>query len=234
MKLTVVMPAYNEIETIDEIVSRVQAVPIDKEIILVDNCSTDGTRERIAELAKQGGVRAIYQDRNRMKGNSVKRGIAAAEGEFIIIQDADVEYDPQDYLPLLDAAEQEGSYAVIGSRIAGMRLRGERLPFGVYLIGRWAINIFYQVLFGSSLTDIASCYKLARREVFQGMTLRCDSFDLDFELAAKLLKGARREGKRVIELPIQYDPRTVQQGKKIGWRDGFAALWTILKFRFVD
>ncbi|NSW57642.1 MAG: glycosyltransferase family 2 protein [Armatimonadetes bacterium] len=234
MELSVVIPAYNEIATIDEIVSRVRAVDVPKEIILVDNCSTDGTRERIQELASQPGIRAILQERNMRKGNSVKRGIAAAQGEFIIIQDADLEYDPQDYLVLLEAARKPETFAVIGSRIRGMKARGEKLPPGAFSLGREAINAFFRILFWSGLTDIASCYKLARREVFQGLNLRSNSFDLDFEIAAKFVKGARRSGKRVAEIPIRYSPRTIREGKKIGWRDGFAALWTILKFRFID
>ncbi len=233
VKLTVVMPAYNEIATIDEIVARVRAVPVDKEIIIVDNCSTDGTREKIQAM-ELPGVRVILQERNMRKGNSVKKGIAAARGEFIIVQDADLEYDPNDYLPLLAAAEQPDVYAVLGSRFLGMRERGERLPLSVLSVGRAAINLFYQVLFGSQLSDVATCYKLARREVLQGMKLRCDGFDLDYELSAKFLKGARRTRRRVVELPVHYRPRTVHEGKKIGWRDGIAALWTILKFRFTD
>lgn len=233
MRLSVVMPAYNEIETIEEIVARVRAVPVDKEIIIIDNCSTDGTREKV-QAFDHPEVRVILQERNMMKGNSVKKGIAAAQGDFIIIQDADLEYDPNDFLPLLEAAEREDTYAVLGSRFLGIRQRGERLPPSIFNLGRRVINLWYQALFGSRLTDVATCYKLARREVFQGMTLRCDGFDLDFELAAKFLKGARRAGKKVVELPVHYHPRTIHEGKKIGWRDGIAALWTILKFRFRD
>lgn len=233
MRLSVVMPAYNEIGTIEEIISRVRAVPVDKEIIVIDNCSTDGTREKIQQLGFPE-LRVILQDRNRMKGNSVKKGIAAAQGDFIVIQDADLEYDPGDYLPLLEAAEEPETYAVIGSRLLGLRRDGKTVPVSVFSAGRWIINLFFKLLFGSTLTDIASCYKLARREVFQGMVLRCDSFDLDFELAAKFVKGARRLRRKVVELPIHYYPRTVREGKKIGWRDGLAAIWTILKFRFAD
>jgi glycosyltransferase involved in cell wall biosynthesis len=233
MRLSVVMPAYNETGTIEEIIARVRAVPVDKEIIVIDNCSTDGTREKIQQL-NFPELRVILQDRNRRKGNSVKKGIAAAQGDFIIIQDADLEYDPNDYIPLLEAAEKPDAYAVIGSRVLGMRRDGKKIPVSVFSAGRWIINLVFTLLFGSTLTDIASCYKLARRQVFQGLVLRCDGFDLDFELAAKFVKSARRAGKKVVEIPIRYSPRTVREGKKIGWRDGLAALWTILKFRFVD
>ena len=233
MKLSVVLPAYNEIDTIEEIVSRVLAVPVDKEIIIVDNCSTDGTREKIQAM-DHPEVHVILQERNMMKGNSVKRGMAAAGGEYIIVQDADLEYDPNDYLTLLEAAEREDTYAVLGSRIAGLRESGDQLPPSIFNVGRSVIGLFFRIVFWSSLTDVATCYKLARREVLQAMSLRSESFDLDFELAAKFVKGARRTGKQVVELPVAYHPRTVDEGKKIGWRDGLAALWTILKFRFVD
>jgi glycosyltransferase involved in cell wall biosynthesis len=233
MKLSVVIPAYNEIGTIAEIISRVRAVPVDKEIIVIDNCSTDGTREAIGALDFPE-LRVILQERNMMKGNSVKKGFAAALGEFVIIQDADLEYDPMDYLPLLETIQQPGVHAVLGSRTLGLRRSGQRLPHSVFNVGRAAITLWFRLLFGVGLTDVATCYKLARRETFQGMRLRCESFDLDFELSAKLVKGARRTGMRVVEVPVHYNPRTAQQGKKIGWRDGLAALWTILKFRLVD
>jgi glycosyltransferase involved in cell wall biosynthesis len=233
MKLTVVLPAYNEIGTIEQIVQLVRAVDIDKEIIIVDNCSTDGTREAIQAMTYPD-VRVILQERNMRKGNSVKKGIAAAQGDFVVIQDADLEYDPQDFLLLLAEAQKPGTFAVLGSRMLGLKVRGERLKGSVFNIGRNAINAWFQLLYGSRLSDVASCYKMARREVLQGMTLRCESFDLDYELSCKFVKGARRTRKRVVEVPIQYDPRTIKEGKKIGWRDGFAALWTILRFRFTD
>jgi dolichol-phosphate mannosyltransferase len=233
MKLTVVIPAYNEIGTIAELISRVRAVPVDKEIIVIDNCSTDGTREAVQALDFPE-LRIILQERNMMKGNSVRKGFAAARGDYIIIQDADLEYDPNDYLLLLESVQQPGVYAVLGSRVLGLRQSGQRLPHSVFNLGRNAITLWFRLLFGVGLTDVATCYKLARREVFQGMALRCESFDLDFELSAKFVKGARRARQRVVDVPVHYNPRTAQEGKKIGWRDGLAALWTILKFRLVD
>lgn len=233
MKLTVVLPAYNEIKTIEEIVKRVRAVAIDKEIIIVDNCSTDGTREVVQKM-DYPDVRIVLQERNMRKGNSVKKGIAAAKGDFIIIQDADLEYDPQDYIPLLAEAEKADTFAVLGSRMLGLKVRGEKLKGSVFNIGRAAINTWFQLLYGSRLSDVASCYKMSRRETLQNLKLKCDSFDLDYELSAKFVKGAKRNRQKVVEVPIQYDPRTIKQGKKIGWRDGIAALWVIFKFRFVD
>lgn len=233
MKLSVVLPAYNEIGTIEELVSRVRAVPVDKEIIIIDNCSTDGTREAIQAMDFPE-LRVILQERNMMKGNSVKKGYAAAQGEYVIIQDADLEYDPMDYLPLIEALEQPGVHAVLGSRALGLRRSGEKLPHSIFNVGRAFINAFFKLLYGVQLTDVATCYKLTRRETVQALNLRCEGFDLDMELVAKFVKGARAAGKRVVEVPVTYRPRTVAEGKKIGWQDGVESLWTILKFRFVD
>jgi len=233
MKLTVVIPVYNEHGTILDILSRVRALDVDKEIIVVDNCSTDGTRELLQGL-EYPDVRVIYQDRNRFKGNSVKKGIAAARGNYVVIQDADLEYDPQDIPRLLECVEAGGVLAVLGSRVLGMRQAGQRMPGSIFSFGRAVINGVFRVLYGSSLTDIATCYKLAPRALLQSLTLRCDSFDLDFELAAKFVKAARRQGMTVADVPVSYAPRTVAEGKKIGWRDCLKALWTVTRFRFSD
>lgn len=233
MKLSVLVPVYNEISTIEELISRVRAVPVDKEIIVVDNCSTDGTREKVLAM-QYPELRVILQERNQGKGGSVKRAIAAAQGEFLVVQDADLEYNPQDYLVLLEAAQRPDTYAVLGSRMAGMRAHGTQLPLSFLGVGRRLLNWYFQALFASPLSDIATCYKMARRETLQSLNLRCNGFDLDFELTAKLVRGARREGKRVVEVPISYKPRTFREGKKIRWQDGLGALWAITRFRFVD
>jgi len=233
MKLSVVMPVYNERGTILEILDRVRAVEIDKEIIIVDNCSTDGTRE-IVEQIDFPEVRAIFQDRNRKKGNSVKKGIAAAEGEYTIIQDADLEYDPRDYLPLLEEAERDEVLAVLGSRMLGAALRGESLPLNSFSLGRDFLNDWFNMLFEANLTDIATCYKLAPTRFLQSLDLVSDGFDLDFELPAKFVLAARRRGQVVRELPIRYYPRSLEEGKKIRWTDGVASLSAITRFRFAE
>ena len=233
MTLSVVIPVYNEQDTILTLLQQVQALPIDKEIIIIDNCSTDGTRELVQEL-KGDNLRVILQPRNLQKGNSVKRGIQAAQGEYLVIQDADLEYDPQDLLTLLETAQQPGVAAVLGSRILGARQRGEALPRSIYSLGRTVLNAVHRLLYRSGLTDIATCYKMAPTALLQGFKLRCNGFDLDFELAAKFAKVARRRGLRVVEVPISYRPRTVSEGKKIRWTDGIAALWTLIKYRFAD
>ncbi len=231
MKLSVVVPVYNEIGTIEELIGRVLAVDVDKEIIIVDNCSTDGTRELIATFAAPE-VRVILQEQNMMKGNSVRRGLAAARGDYVVIQDGDLEYNPQDFVPMLQLCQQPDVLAVLGSRILGARQRNQKLPASSYSVGREVINIVFRLLYNSRLTDVATCYKMAAREVFQALELLCNSFDLDFELAAKLTRLARLKGMRVAELPIDYFPRSVEEGKKIRWQDGLHALRTLWWCRF--
>ena len=230
MELSVVLPVYNERETVLELLERVRAVELDKEIIIVDNCSTDGTREIVSGLDLPG-VRVILQPENRQKGNSVRRGFEAAQGEYVVIQDGDLEYDPQDYHALLRAVERDGALAALGSRVLGARQRGVRLPFTVFALGRSLLNLLFRILYGSRLTDIATCYKLMPAALARDLKLRCNGFDLDFEIVAKLARRARREGKPIADVPIAYHPRTVAQGKKIAWRDFFWALWVLARVR---
>lgn len=231
IELTIVMPVYNERPTVLEILRRVRELPISKEIIIVDNCSTDGTRELLQGL-DYPDVKLILQPRNMMKGNSVKRGMGLARGEYVVVQDGDLEYDPQDLLKLVEALKQQDVLAAIGSRLLGAKERGEVIPRTVFRLGGDFVNWVFQVLYRSSLTDIASCYKMAPRSVLQRLDLRCDGFDLDFETAAKLQILARHEGKRIVELPIRYAPRTSAQGKKIKWQDGLKAVVTLWRTRW--
>ncbi len=229
--LTIIMPVYNELSTVGEILRRVRELPVDKEIIIVDNCSTDGTRELVQGFSYHD-VRVILQPRNMMKGNSVKRGIAAARGRFIVVQDGDLEYDPQDLLALLAAVQEERVVAAFGSRILGAQVNNRPLPRSVHRIGAGVINAFFHVLYQSSLTDIASCYKMAAKETLQNLHLRCNGFDLDYEIAAKLQRFAWQRHKTIIELPITYNPRSVSEGKKINWRDGLHAVLTLCRCRW--
>lgn len=231
IELTIVMPVYNERPTVLEILRRVRELPLSKEIIIVDNCSTDGTRELLQGL-DYSDVKVVLQPRNMMKGNSVKRGMGLAQGEYVVVQDGDLEYDPSDLLKLVEALKQDDVLAVIGSRLLGAKERGEPIPKTVFRLGGDFVNWVFQVLYGSALTDIASCYKMAPRSVLQRLNLQCDGFDLDFETAAKLQLLARREGKRIVELPIRYAPRTSAQGKKIKWQDGLKAVITLWRTRW--
>jgi glycosyltransferase involved in cell wall biosynthesis len=230
MKLSVIMPVYNERNTVLEVLDRVRAVPVDKEIIIVDNCSTDGTRELLQGISSPE-TRLILQPQNLQKGNSVKKGLAGAQGEFVVVQDADLEYDPQDHLALLAAAEQDDVAAAFGSRPLGAQARGEALASGVFSFGRNALTAYFRLLYGSRLTDIATCYKLMRLATARRLDLVCDGFDLDFEIACKVTRLAAHTGQRVAEVPIFYRPRSVAEGKKINWRDGITALRAITRFR---
>ncbi|MBI4240675.1 MAG: glycosyltransferase family 2 protein [Candidatus Rokubacteria bacterium] len=223
MKLTVIMPVYNERATFGEIFRHVQAVEIEKEIIIVDNCSTDGTRDLLRAIS-QPNVEVILQPQNYGKGTSVRTGIAKARGESIIIQDADLEYDPQDYHRLLREQERTGAVAVFGRRVP---MDGLRQPLAFRVGGR-ALALVFSVLYGQWLTDIATCYKLIRADVLQALPLESSGFDLDFEIPARLALA----GHRICEVPISYRPRPVKAGKKIRGRDGVVSLMGLSRWRF--
>jgi dolichol-phosphate mannosyltransferase len=226
MKLSVIVPVYNERETVLEVIRRVREVDLDKQIIVVDDCSTDGTRELLEGL-HQSDADVVLHPRNLGKGRSVRTGIERARGEWTVVQDADLEYDPQDLLKLLAASDREQTDAVFGSRF--LTPGGPRGPW-LHSFGRNRINDLFRLLYGGGLTDVATCYKMVRTEVLQSLGLRCASFDMDFEIAAKL----RKRGHGIIETPIRYFPRTIAQGKKLRWYDGFSVAWCLIKFRFVE
>jgi dolichol-phosphate mannosyltransferase len=251
MKLSVLMPVFNERATLSEILRQVRAVPIDKEIIVVDNCSTDGTREDLRVMLDrgeadaehgQGRLRVVFQTRNFGKGASVRRALSLARGEYVIVQDADLEYDPRDYVKLLAVAEKvcgiaarnsqgnsRGRDAVFGTRLMPGTAARRGQPHTAFYYGRIGLSLLFRLLYGSSLSDVATCYKLMRREVAQSLRLCSVGFDLDFEIPAKL----RRRGVRIAEVPISYQPRTELEGKKIrAVRDGLRAAWTLVKYRF--
>ncbi len=231
--LSVIIPVYNEKDTVRTIIDRVRELPIETELIVVDDKSTNGSREIVQEL-DYPNLQVIVQPRNLQKGNSVKKGIQAARGEYTVIQDADLEYDPQDLPRLLEKNRQPGVLAVFGSRLLGAREQERKLPVSAFSVGRNALTTWYRLLYGNKMTDIATCYKMAPTAVLQALNLRCEGFDLDFELAAKLTKLARQRGEQVVEVPISYHPRTVAEGKKIRWSDGIRALWALTKFRFTE
>lgn len=230
-QLTIIMPVYNERSFVLEILRRVRELPIDKEIIIVDNCSTDGTRELVREIS-YADVRVELQTRNMMKGNSVKRGMSVAHGQYVVVQDGDLEYDPYDLVKMLAVMQQEDVLAVFGSRILGAQVSGNPLPRSIHRVGAGFINWVFHLLFQSSLSDVASCYKMAGRQTLQSLHLRCDGFDLDYEVAAKLQLLSRRLQRKIVEVPINYTPRTVAEGKKIHWKDGLHALATLWRCRW--
>jgi glycosyltransferase involved in cell wall biosynthesis len=222
--LSVVMPVYNERATIHEIVGRVLAVPLRIELIAVDDASTDGTRETLKNLARERGFTLVLQDSNRGKGAAVRRGIAEAKGDVIVVQDADLEYSPEEYPELIDLIVKGKADAVFGSRFIG---RHRCFLFTHYLANKF-LNLVTNVLYNTTMTDMETCFKAVRAEVLKGLDLESDRFGIEPEITAKLFK----RGARVYEVPITYEGRDYSEGKKISWRDGFPALWTLVKYRF--
>ena len=221
--LSVIMPVYNEEATLREIMHRVQAVDVDKEIIAVDDGSTDGSPAILRELAAEmPNVQICFQEQNQGKGAAIRAGIGLARGEYAIIQDADLEYDPQDYLKLLEVAKA-GSPVVYGSRIRGHGPASYRRYYWGGRLLSWVASL----LFWQRITDEPTCYKLFKTSVLQSFRLDEDGFAFCPEVTAQ----ACRAGYRIQELPISYHPRSIEEGKKIRWKDGVRAVWVLLKYR---
>jgi len=227
MKLSVIMPVYNEVDTIREIVRRVQQVKLAHEIVIVDDGSVDGTREILKELEQMPDVRVLLHDRNQGKGTAVVAGMKAAVGDVMVIQDADLEYDPRDYPVLLKPIEEGIADAVFGSRFLG----GPRRPILFWnMVANKILTLTANILYNNILTDIETGYKCFKREVVQGMTIKAKRFEFEPEFTAKLLKRKVR----IYEVPISFNPRLYGEGKKITAWDGVVAFWTLLKFRVMN
>jgi glycosyltransferase involved in cell wall biosynthesis len=220
------MPVYNEAKTIREIVRQVQAVPIDKEILIVDDGSSDATRGILREIDGKDGVRVFLQPTNQGKGAAVSVGFRYATGDVIVVQDADLEYDPREYVKLLGPIMDGHADVVYGSRFLGGGER--RVLYFWHTVGNRLLTLASNMATNLNLTDMETCYKMFRREVVQSMTIESRRFGIEPEITAKVA----RRGYRVYEVPISYYGRTYDEGKKIGWRDAFSALWTIVRHRF--
>lgn len=229
MKVSVVIPVYNEVVTIGEIVSRVQAVALDKEIIIVDDYSTDGTRECLDEIghSQEKNIRVLYHERNQGKGAALRTGFACVDGDVVIIQDADLEYDPREYPVLLEPIVNGRADVVYGSRFLG---GPHRVLYFWHYLGNKFLTLLSNALNNLNLTDMETCYKIFKIEVLDGINLKSNRFGFEPEFTAKIAK----KGFRIYETPISYSGRNYAEGKKIGWKDGVKAIFAILWFRFFD
>jgi glycosyltransferase involved in cell wall biosynthesis len=245
-KLSVVIPAYNEKATIEEILRRVADVQIPKEIIVIDDCSTDGTRQILEQMAAhqtQGAssiaaldgsdavelrdLRIVFQATNQGKGAALRRGFAEATGNIVIVQDADLEYDPRDYGTLLEPIIDGRADVVYGSRFLG---GPQRVHYFWHYVANRVLTLLSDIFTNLKLTDMETCYKVFRREVLQGIQVKSNRFGFEPEITAKIAKGKWR----VYEVPISYAGRTYEEGKKITWKDGVQALWCIIRFAITD
>jgi glycosyltransferase involved in cell wall biosynthesis len=226
VKVSVVIPVFNEIATIGEILRRVQAVEVDKEIVVVDDGSTDGTREFLQGVHDKN-VKVVLQPRNTGKGAAIRRALAHVDGDVVIIQDADLEYDPRDYPALLQPIVEGRADVVYGSRFLG---GPHRVLYFWHYVGNRFLTLLSNMCTNLNLSDMETGYKAFRREALQGVTLKSDRFGFEPEITARMAKSRRR----VYEVPISYWGREYAEGKKIGWRDGVAAIITIFRFRLFD
>jgi glycosyltransferase involved in cell wall biosynthesis len=227
MKLSVVMSVFNEKDTIREILAQVRGMNIVSQIVVVDDFSTDGTREVLREeAARDEMLTLVLHDRNRGKGAGVRSGIERAIGDIIIIQDADLEYDPRDYPALIRPIVEGRVKVVYGSRFLGPR---KDMLFW-HMLGNKFLTLVTNILYDSTLSDMETCYKVMRADVAKSLNIKSNRWGIDPEITAKVL----RRRNRIFEVPISYYGREYDEGKKISWRDGFMVLWTLFKYRFVD
>ncbi len=226
MKVSVIIPVYNEKNTIEKVIEKVNAVPIDKEIIIVDDGSTDGTRQILERILEQKDprIKVIFQPENMGKGSAIRRAINEITGDVVVIQDADLEYEPMDYLRLIDPIRQGKSDVVYGSRVLG---KNPVSSFSFYIGGRF-LSFLTNLLYRTSITDEPTCYKMFRADVLRSIKLRCRGFEFCPEITAKIAKRKIR----IYEVPIAYIPRSIKEGKKIRWKDGLVAIWTLIRYRF--
>jgi glycosyltransferase involved in cell wall biosynthesis len=241
VKLSVLMPVYNEIETIAEILRRVRSVELtvpvgygalngdqvvlDREIVIVDDGSTDGTREYLAGIAGDADLAVIFHDRNQGKGAAVRTGIESASGDILLIQDADLEYDPREYPDLLQPILEGRSEVVYGSRFRGGPTKA---MFFWHMVGNRFLTLVTNLLYDTILSDMETCYKVFTRSVAEQLELKASGWGFDPEITAQIL----RRGYRIYEVPISYTGREFSEGKKLSWRDGLTVLWTLVRCRF--
>jgi glycosyltransferase involved in cell wall biosynthesis len=222
-RLSVVMPVYNERKTILDVIAKVRSVAVDKELVIVDDFSTDGTRDLLKTLEKEPGVKVFYHDRNQGKGAALRTGFKQCSSQIVLIQDADLEYFPEEYPELIEPIEKDWADVVYGSRFLG---RKHRVLYFHHYLGNRLLTFISNVFTNMNLTDMETCYKVFRREVIQSIEIRQDRFGFEPEITAKIA----RKRLRVFEVPVSYNGRTYLEGKKISWKDGFNALWCIFRY----
>ncbi len=229
LTLSVIIPCYNEITTIEPVLDRVEEIGLAQEILIVDDGSTDGTRDLLRQIEAQGrpNVRILYHEHNQGKGAALVTGFSHASGDVFLIQDADLEYDPREYPSLLKPLQEGIAQVVYGSRFLG----GPRKAMNFWnMIANKILTLTTNVLYNAILSDMETCYKVFRAEVARDMVIHAHGFDFEPEFTAKVLK----QGIRIYEVPISYNGREWTEGKKISWTDGPIAMWTLVKYRFVD
>lgn len=228
-KLSIVIPVFNENNTIAEILKRIEAADlgVEKEIIIVDDFSTDGTRDFLRSLENRHKI--IYQPKNLGKGAALRAGFKQAAGDWLVVQDADLEYNPNDFKAMLKPIIEAGALVIYGSRRLGNSYFRRRHSGYIYAFGGIFITWFTNLLYGTKITDEPTCYKMFKTDLLKSINLECERFEFCPEITAKIA----RRGIKIHEVPISYQPRYKSEGKKIDWRDGLEALWTLLKYRFI-
>lgn len=227
MNVSVIIPIFNEIHTIQEIIRRVQAQNIASEILLIDDDSTDGTRELLDQIDSNGWIKVIFHETNQGKGAAIRTGLQHSTGDIILIQDADLEYDPRDYPLLLKPIEEGLAEVVYGSRFLG---GPRRTAMFWHMVANKILTLMTNILYNTILSDMETGYKVFRREVIKDIQIKANRFEFEPEFTAKILK----QGFRIYEVPITFNPRDYDEGKKIGIKDAIEAVWALLKYRFID
>ncbi|MBT8219845.1 MAG: glycosyltransferase family 2 protein [Bacteroidia bacterium] len=221
--LSVIMPVYNEVGTLSQIIQKVLDVPIEKELIIVDDGSSDGSRDILKALDDQR-IKVVYHEKNQGKGAAIRTGQAHVTGDIVIIQDADLETEPNDYLHLVKPIQEGKTAVVFGSRILGL----DKAYNKTYYLGGKFVTAIANLLYGQGITDEPTCYKVMSSDLFKSIEIESNGFEFCPEITAKV----SRMGHQIVELPMRYYPRSTNEGKKLRWTDGFKAIWTLFKYRF--